>query len=105
MAPLLAATRLELLQGLIEQGSTVFVAAPLLHVGKVRLVRLVAHGARWRLGLLSCGEAAFGTVPGIRHGCVSGKSRAHLVTVRAKEGDPLTRSRFASLLFAHWTGA
>src|SRR5215469_10589252 len=73
------------LQGLGEDGLAVGVAAPLLHVGEVSLVRLDSRRCR-RAGLVLAGrEAAPRTLPLVGDGCVGREARPGLVPVRAPE--------------------
>src|SRR5689334_23322460 len=87
-------------QGLGQDGLAVGVAAALLHVGEVRLVRLDA-GRVWRgLLVLARGVAAARALPGVRNRGVGRKARPRLVLVRAPERDPHTRRGLAALGFS-----
>src|SRR5215469_3345518 len=93
------------LQGLGEDGLAVGVAAPLLHVGEVSLVRLDSRRGR-RAGLVLAGrEAAPRTLPLVGDGCVGREARPGLVTVRAPERHPYPGRGLAALRLAHRAGA
>src|SRR5215469_6578488 len=92
-------------QRLGEDGGPVGVAAPLLHIGQVGLVRLAARrpgGVR----LIAPGrEPAPGAIPGLRHGRVAREARPGFMIVGAPEGDPHPRCRLATLRLAHGASA
>src|SRR5215471_18370787 len=93
------------LQGLGEDGLAVGVAAPLLHVGEVSLVRLDSRRGR-RAGLVLAGrEAAPWALPLVGDGCVGREARPGLVTVRAPERHPYPGRGLAALRLAHRAGA
>ena len=89
---------------LLEDGRAVGVAAPLLHVREVGLVRL---GARRRRGVLVVApgrQAAARAVPLLGDLRLGGEGRRRDVPVRAEVRDPLARGRLAALGLAHRTG-
>src|SRR5690606_3522729 len=93
------------LKSLGQDGRAVLVAAPLLHIGQVRLVRLVLRRSG-RVGLVLTGrETAAGAVPPLRNGRVTGEAGARDVHVGAPERDPYTWSCLAALGLPHRTGA
>src|SRR5581483_4047468 len=92
-------------EGLFEDGSAVGVAAALLHVSQVRLVRLDPGRGRW-VGLVGSGRvAAARALPAVRHGRVRREAGPRLVAVGAPEGDPHPRGSLAPLGLAHRAGA
>src|SRR5690606_32119842 len=94
-----AATGAQRGERLVEDGHAVLVAASLLHVREVRLVRLVAQRRRRALAVLAGREAAPRAVPGLRSLDVRlrGEARPRLVTVRAPVGHPEARRDLAAL--------
>src|SRR6476660_1272991 len=88
-------------QRLVQQGLAVFLGAPFLHVGEVRLVRL-DPGRGWGcLAILPRWEPAARAVPGVRDLCVHGKGEPGRVPVGAIELEPVTWCGFAAIRFAH----
>src|SRR5215813_12355904 len=77
----------EPLQGLCQDGGPVRVAAPLLHIGQVGLVRLAARRPGWVRLVATGRESAPGAVPGFRHGGITREARPRFMIVRAPEGD------------------
>src|SRR3569833_3124236 len=94
----------ELGEGLFEDGLAVGVAAPLLHVREMRLVRLVARRRRGVLRVLAGVESAPGAFPLGRYGDVGRKARPGLVPVRAVERHPHARRGFTTLGLSHRAG-
>src|SRR5205807_5673378 len=84
-----------------EDGLAVRVAAPLPHIGQVRLVRLGARRVRRVVLVLPCREAAAGAVPSVGDLRVTGETRLGLVPVRAPEGDAKTGRRLSALRLPH----
>src|SRR5690606_15889711 len=81
----------------------VLLRATLLHVGQVRLVRLVAHGRGRVLPVLPRGKAAARAVPrrGRLVGALLGEARTRLVAVRAPVRDPHPWCALAALGLPH----
>src|SRR5215213_9886217 len=97
----------QLLQRLVQDGLAVAVAAPFLHVGEVRLVRLHL-GRRGRVLLVLPGrETAAWAVPCLRclRAGLLGEAGAGLVPVGAPVGDDDAWSGVTPLCFAHGAGA
>src|ERR1700730_463861 len=92
-------------EGLGQDGLAVGIAAALLHVGEVRLVRLDAGRFRRGMLVLPRGVAAAGALPGVRDRGVGRETGPRLVLVRAPERDPHTWCGLAALGFSHRTRA
>src|SRR5690242_16889072 len=93
----------EPLQRLGEDRRPVGVAAPLLHIGQVRLVGLAARRPG-RVGLITPGrEPAPRAVPRLRHGRIAREAWPGFMIVRTPEGDPHPRRGLASFRLAHGT--
>src|SRR5271165_383 len=92
-------------EGLGQDGLAVGVAAALLHVSQVRLVRLDAGRVRRGLLVLARGIAATGALPRVRDRRVRRETRTRLVPVSAPERDPDARRGFAALGLSHRTRA
>src|SRR5262245_25447101 len=90
-------------QGLGQDGGPVRVAAPLLHIGQVGLVRLAARRPRWVRPVTTGWESAPGAVPGFRHGGITREARPGFMIVGAPEGDPHPRCRLSTFRLAHGT--
>src|SRR5690606_23694199 len=95
----------ELGQGLFEDGLAVLVAAAFFHVRQVRLVRLGLRRGRGVLRVLSGGEPAARTVPGLGDLDVRREAGAGLVPVGAVERHPDAGGGFAALRLTHRTGS
>src|SRR3954453_13461348 len=93
----------ERVERLLQDGLAVGVAAPLLHVRKVGLVRLVLRRGRRVVGVLTGREPAPGAVPGLRRldPRLLGEAGLGLVPVGAPVGDAEAWSRVAALRLTH----
>src|SRR5689334_23513109 len=94
------------LQRLVEDGLAVGLAAALLHVGQVRLVRLDPRCGRRVLLVLSGRQPAAGAVPGLGDAGARllGEAGPGLVTVGAPVGDEDTGGGVAALGLPHRSG-
>src|SRR6266540_6082038 len=90
-------------QGLFQDGLTLGVGAPLLHVGQVRLVRLVPRRSRRVSAVLAGREAALRAVPAVRHRRVHRERGTYLVPVRTPERHPTAGSGLTAFRFPHRT--
>ena len=92
-------------QGLFEDRLAVGVAAPLLHVGEVRLVRLVPRRRRRVLRVLAGGEPAPGTVPRSGNRDVGRETRPGSRAGSRSRSSPTRAGRgFAALGLSHRAG-
>ena len=90
---------------LLQDVGRLRVAATLLHVGQVRLVRLDLRCRRRVVGVAARGQPALRTVPGLGDRCVEGEDDLGLVTVGAEVAHPLARRGLTSLGLTHGTGS
>src|SRR5690606_22669690 len=84
-----------------EDRRTVGGAAPLAHIGQVRLVGLGARRVRGIVAVLPGRKATAGAVPGVGHLRVAREAGLGLVSVGAPEGDAQPRRGLAALGLAH----
>ena len=88
---------------LFQQCVAVGVAAPLAHVGQMRLVRLGARRRRRVLLVLPGRQSAARAVPVLRDVGVAGEGDPRLVPVRAPERDAVARRSLAPFGLTHRT--
>src|SRR5690606_27110305 len=93
------------LQSLGEDLPAVLLAATLLHVREVRLVRLVLRRSGRVRPVTPGRKPAAWAVPDLRDGRVAGEGRTDLVLVGAPIRDPYTGCGLAALGLSHGAGA
>src|SRR5437868_4298750 len=87
-----------------EDGLTILVAAALLHVSQVRLVRLSLRRGRRVLRVLARRKPAARAVPGLRDRDIGRETGTGLMPVGAIEGHPDAGGGVAALRLSHRTG-